>query len=285
MSISPAAYAVALLERLGISDVPQVQDVAARLGIEVEERDIESFDGALVRIKGSAAGVIALRRSIREAGRKNFTVAHEIGHLILPGHDDSTICRAEQVENWSRGLSTKELEANQFASELLMPTAVVAKVIGTPEPSFATCEALASTFGASLTAAAYKFTDVSPHRCAVIWSSAGQVRWFKGSGEFGAWVRIRERVDSRTFAHDAFAGSELPNRPEPVPADAWLDGSFDRDAMVLEQSRAMPNYNAVLTLLWLKDNPEPSDDEALEPLDPTEFGFGRKTWPAKSKRR
>jgi hypothetical protein len=276
MSISPAAYAVALLDRLGISEAPQVRDVAAKLGIGIEEREIESFDGALVRIKGSALGVIALRRSIRETGCKNFTVAHEIGHLILPGHDDSTVCRAEQVESWARGLSEKELEANQFAAELLMPTAVVTKAIGSPEPSFAPCEALAARFGTSLTAAAYKFTEVSPYPCAVVWSSAGEVRWFKSSGEFGAWVRIRERLDPRTFAHDAFAGTGLPNRPEPVPADAWLDGRFERDATVLEESRAMPNYNAVLTLLWLKSKPEPTDGEALEPLDPTEFGLGRK---------
>jgi len=255
MSISPAAYAVALLDRLGISDVPEIRDVAAKLGIGIEEREIESFDGALVRIKDSAVGVIALRRSIREGGRKNFTVAHEIGHLILPGHDDSAVCRAEQVESWARGLFAKELEANEFAAELLMPTAVVTKEIGTREPSFASCEALAARFRTSLTTASYRFTELSPYPCAVVWSSAGEVRWFKRSGEFSQWVRIRERVDPRTFAHDAFAGTGLPNRPEPVPADAWLDGNFERDATVLEQSRAMPNYNGVLTLLWLKENP------------------------------
>jgi hypothetical protein len=285
MSISSAAYAVALLDRLGISGVPEVRDIAAKLGIGIEERDIESFDGALVRVKGSAVGVIALRRSIREGGRKNFTVAHEIGHLILPGHDDSAVCRAEQVESWARGLSAKELEANQFAAELLMPTAVTVKVIGTSEPSFAPCEALAAIFATSLTAAAYKFTEVTSFPCAVVWSSAGEVKWFKGSGEFGAWVRIRERVDQRTFAHDAFAGTKLPNRPEAVPIDAWLDGSFEPDATVHEESRAMPSYNGVLTLLWLRDNREPIDDDGLESLDPTEFGLGRKKWPGKSKRR
>jgi hypothetical protein len=208
-----------------------------------------------------------------------------IGHLILPGHDDSTVCRSEQVESWARGLSARELEANQFAAELLMPTPVVAKVIGTREPSLAPCETLAAKFGTSLTAAAYRFTELSAYPCAVVWSSAGEVRWFKGSGEFNRWVRIRERVDTRTFAHDAFVGSEVPNRPEPVPADAWLDGDFDRDAMVLEQSRAMPSYNAVLTLISLKEDPKPIEDESLEPLDPTEFGLGRKRWPGRSRRR
>lgn len=37
----------------------------------------------------------------------------------------------------------------------------------------------------------------------------------------------------------------------------------------------MPNYNGVLTLLWLKDNREPGGDDALESPDPTEFGLGR----------
>jgi hypothetical protein len=285
MSISPAAFAAALLGRLGISDVPDVRDIAARLGITIEERDITSFDGALVRIKGSAVGAIALRHSIREPGRKNFTIAHEIGHLILPGHDESTVCGSEQVESWARGLPPKELEANQFAGELLMPTSAVSKVLGTPEPSLAPCEALAARFKTSLTAAAYRFTDLTSYPCAVVWSSARQVRWFKGSAEFGQWVRLRERVDERTFAHDAFQGSQVPQRPEPVPIDAWLQGNLDQDATVLEESRAMPHYDGVLTLLWMRESPEKTDDGGLEPLDPGEFGLERKTWPGKKRRR
>jgi hypothetical protein len=32
-----------------------------------------------------------IRKSIREAGRKNFTLAHEIGHFLLPGHDQTEL--------------------------------------------------------------------------------------------------------------------------------------------------------------------------------------------------
>ena len=59
MSIPPAACAVALLERLNLRGVPRVYDIAERLGVGIEEREISSFDGALVRVKGSAAGMIA----------------------------------------------------------------------------------------------------------------------------------------------------------------------------------------------------------------------------------
>jgi hypothetical protein len=40
----------------------------------------------------------------------------------------------------------------------------------------------------------------------------------------------------------------MADRREPVAADAWLDGHFERDAAVREHSRAMPNYNRVLTI-------------------------------------
>jgi hypothetical protein len=93
-------------------------------------------------------------------------------------------------------------------------------------------------------------------------------------------------VDERTFAHDAFRGTQVPQRPEPAPVDAWLDGHFEKGATVLEQSRSMPHYGGVLTLLWLKERPEVSDDEAgIEPLDPNEFGLGRRAWPGKRRYR
>jgi Zn-dependent peptidase ImmA (M78 family) len=285
MSISASAFASALLDRLGIADVPDVRDVASRLGISIVERNITSFDGALVRIKGAASGIIALRESIRESGRKNFTIAHELGHLILPGHDESTVCAPDQVESWARRLPPMELAANEFAGSLLMPVNAVLRAIENPEPSLAPCEAIAARFETSLTAAAYRFTELTSYPCAVVWSSSGEVKWFKPSPEFSQRVRVRERLDERTFAFDAFRASQLPRWPERVPVDAWLEGTFDEGATILEESRAMPYYDAVLTLLWLKEPPRNDSEDALEPLDPREFGVERRRWPGRAPRR
>ncbi len=48
----------------------------------------------------------------RHPNRKRFTVAHEIGHLIL--------CHTQQNYD-SENKETDDIEANQFAAELLMP--------------------------------------------------------------------------------------------------------------------------------------------------------------------
>lgn len=274
-------YASALLEQLGINEVPDVRDIAAKLKVGIEEADVSGFDGALVRVKGTAIGTIAIRQSIREVGRKNFTIAHEIGHLILPGHDESAVCGKEQVEAWDPKLPATELEANQFAGELMIPARMVERVFGTPEPSLEMAEGIASTFSASLTASAYRFVELTSYRCALVWSSSGQVRWFKGSAEFAQWVRTREQVDKRTFAYGCFLGTAPPRSWEAVPANAWLGGSYSDDAVVLEQSVAMPFYDGVLTLLWIRDAIEArhdDNDELLEPLDPNDFGLGRKRW-------
>ena len=81
------AYAKALLAELKVSGSPDARSIAAQLQLDVTELDVQGFDGGLVRAKGTPFGAIIVRDSIREPGRKSFTVAHEIGHFVLPGHD------------------------------------------------------------------------------------------------------------------------------------------------------------------------------------------------------
>lgn len=56
-------------------------------------------------------------------GRKRFTIAHELGHLILhnePYHVDTKFYLRNAMS--SRAESAMEIEANQFAANLLMPS-------------------------------------------------------------------------------------------------------------------------------------------------------------------
>jgi hypothetical protein len=49
----------------------------------------------------------------------------------------------------------------------------------------------------------------------------------------------------------------------------------------LEHSIRLPNYDAVLTLLWfqLRDSDDEDDPSNLEELDPEDFTLKRKRWP------
>jgi len=57
--------------------------------------------------------------------RRRFTIAHELGHLVLQRDDlfhvDEKFPVAFRSEDSSKAHSPFEVEANQFAAELLMP--------------------------------------------------------------------------------------------------------------------------------------------------------------------
>lgn len=120
-----------LLERASISAPPiPVEDIARLLGAEIVYSDFQSdVSGLLIRRGGSA--VIGVNNSQHEV-RRRFTIAHEIGHLLLHGAsegEDVHIDKRFNVQMRSSASSTAEdvaeVEANAFAAALLMPHEMV----------------------------------------------------------------------------------------------------------------------------------------------------------------
>ena len=73
-------YATALLNRIGQKTLPtRPREVARKLDIPIKEVDADNrYDGYLLKYKGSRG--IMINKSIMYETRKNFTIAHEIGH-------------------------------------------------------------------------------------------------------------------------------------------------------------------------------------------------------------
>jgi Zn-dependent peptidase ImmA (M78 family) len=121
-----------LVGRLGIR-APHIDPikVAKALGLEVVTEDLGSDVAGLLVRRGEQA-VIAVHRG-DPANRRNFTVAHEIGHHVLghqfePGehvHVDRGHFISQRGPRSSAGVDPKEVEANQFAAALLMPSDLV----------------------------------------------------------------------------------------------------------------------------------------------------------------
>lgn len=280
LSIGPA-YAVALLSEFGISGIPDLRDVAQRLNLKIKEVDAEGFDGALVRAEGLACGAIAVRQSIREIGRKNFTIAHEIGHYILPGHDTSTaVCAPSHIGNWSDTTQEREHQADEFAAELLLPTSYARPIFKSTAPSLDIIQKVAETGAASLSATAWRYCDLISERCAVVWSQQKRISWYKPSQEFGFFLKRGRAIEKGTQAFECFSGTRIHTKSEPVPADLWLDERVIAEGSSLwEHSIGLPSYNSVLSLLWIKgriDKYSDYDEPEAEELDPHRFDAARR---------
>lgn len=277
-----ALVALALRREFEIPPKVDLADLAKRLELEIVEVDSKSFDGALLRSSSGIAGQILVKRGIREAGRRRFTIAHEIGHYCL--HlDQQNSCSPRVIEGWKEGQPMPEREADSFASELLLPTVAVEQQVNKRWPSMHVVSDIAEHFGASMMAASRKFCDVAPQACAVVWSSQKVIRWFHPSPTFVNFIEPGAPLGYDSLALAAHEGRPVSGEMEEVPAENWIKSSWLKDgAMVSEQSILMPSYDGCLSLIWVRrpvEHKPTAEDELLAELDPQGFTLNRKQWP------
>ena len=244
-----ALVSESFLRRFGLDSRDRLTEIAEEFGLDVLYRPAESYDGALLRIRDAQRGCIVINSRIREESRKRFTLAHEIGHLFLPGQQEvSAPCKQQRIENWDADLYRPELEANRFAAEILMPPGLMAEFVQS-EPSLESIRSIAQLCGTSLTASAVRLITLTPRRAAVVWSQNQKILWSKVSTGFVRWIRKGE-VRENSFAAQCYRKQSVPDQLAPVPASAWLyEKGLQERAQILEQSVGLKNYGAVLSLL------------------------------------
>ena len=99
-----------------------VKRIVAAQACSIRTSDLKDISGILVR---SAKGnVIGVNKAHHET-RKRFTIAHELGHLMLHQGQEVWYDRDFRVslrsDESSAGVNVEEVEANFFAASLLMP--------------------------------------------------------------------------------------------------------------------------------------------------------------------
>jgi Zn-dependent peptidase ImmA (M78 family) len=121
-----------IIEEMGVQKPPiRINDIYKHLKQNRNNRvEITSFnfgentDGQTVEIEGSS---LVGYNDDKHIHRKRFTVAHELGHMLL-GHTNTNSSHEFDVYD-GEGFDPKEVEANQFAAELLIPLLLVKKEI------------------------------------------------------------------------------------------------------------------------------------------------------------
>lgn len=251
MSISLATLkASTIIQSLQIRHPSEIniEEISMERGAFVHEKEIDGAEAWLVR-KGSTA-IITVNSKLHEQGRKRFAIAHELGHFELHNDSQFVICSDEDMYVWNRSKS-QEIEANEFASCILMPEVIFTRYIKKEAPNMDRVSELSGEFGTALTATALRYVQLSLEPCAVAISRNGTLKWYKKSDSFGFHLKVGEKLSPDTYAFDYFDGIELPVRPRKVPATGWIAGEIDSDAEIFEHSVALKSYDVVLSLLWI----------------------------------
>lgn len=266
--MTPEDEARKFLDELGITELPVIpKNICHKLNISYHEDPLKSIDGLLIVDPHTGCGLISVNAFIAEQGRKNFTGAHELGHLCLDTYSQSKFfCSRETIESFNPKIQPIELRANHFAAELLMPKFIYQELVDARDPGWDHIKELTTISQTTLTATARRFIDLTDHACVLIVSEGGMISWFHKSEEFRPYVQMEDRVVSPdTIAYTAFQGSKPPNCFECIKADNWLSGrGVQPHTEILEWTLPMNSYGQVLTLLF--------DEEGIEGWDEDEYG-------------
>ncbi len=102
-----------------------VERIARAKGAKIKTESVEHrVSGFLYRRPSVGKSIIGVNR-LQHRNRQRFTIAHELGHLLLHSgdvvHVDTSFNVKHRDERSSSGTDVSEMEANLFAAELLMP--------------------------------------------------------------------------------------------------------------------------------------------------------------------
>jgi len=178
---SPEILAATIVHHYGTIDLPiPLYRIAHDVGInEIIAADTASFEGILVADVGKSAGSIAYNSTSR-LERARFTIAHELGHFLIPTHDARAQCGKAELGIFKSTNSrhAKEAEANRFAANLIMPhDFFVPQIRRLGSPELAHVIELAKRFCVSREAAARRYVELAEDDCVVIFSHNGVIRY------------------------------------------------------------------------------------------------------------
>jgi Zn-dependent peptidase ImmA (M78 family) len=243
-----------LLNELSIlaPDEIDVERMALFKDAQVRYEPLQGMDGCIVR-EGRAA-IITVNSAITYEGQRRFVIAHELGHFFLhPNTRQIESVSRDQTNDWSDRQEVEEYEANLFAAELLMPSALFAPRIKGKTPGFDLIESLQKEFATTLTATAVQFVLNSKEECAIVSCSGRQRMWFILSPGFSFHLL------DETYIHGCSCAAEVGpikrhSRSSQIEADYWLEGFRGyHKAYITEDARYFTVLNQSLSLLWIHD--------------------------------
>ena len=185
----------------------------------------DAFEGMLARDPDDhAVWGIAYNGKAR-GERQRFTIAHELGHFILHrSQKQSFNCDSQSVHTGIDGLRQIEREADEFASNLLMPGDLLREWISNQRIDLHVLSAIAKRFQVSFEALCIRFIKLTKQRAILVYWDNGFVKYeWRSSSAVRTRARIRRNGDPQ----------------EPLPGTLAADTSVEQEWDGTEMSAAI----------------------------------------------
>lgn len=254
-----------LLEDIGveeITDIPMDLFVAG-LDATLIEEPLKNSDGKIIR--GNSKTLIKVNSEIKFEERKRFTIAHEIGHFLLHNKLDLEVHNeTSNTLNWFNATEQQakkgiqEWEANDFASELLMPESLVRRETYKKKFSPTLVKNLSIRFKTSLTSIIYRLVSLDIYPLFVVFIHSGNVKFWSKSNNY--WVKIKD-ITKLPPPEDSVAQEYINgnyeylysgnDKAQRIYKSTWFEIKDDEDdTPFFEYCLPTKEYKTIISVIW-----------------------------------
>lgn len=227
-------------------------DFCAYHNVAVDFDELSNCEGRISSHNGKA--IVTIKPNQKYESRQRFSIAHELGHFFLH-KNPAFYCDLKDLAFWKEGDAEKsrEFEANQFASELLMPSKLVSDFTSKERVTFTLASAVAEEFNTSLISSIIKSVEICRFATAVAFYKPGfSLYSYVSKPMYELFLRPKTgRLDSSTLAAKTSRWVQYPKQTN-IFGDSWFEDSYKlRPYIVTEEANFFENIGLGISILTL----------------------------------
>lgn len=236
--------------------------------VTYQEKYLNSKKFCGISIGDRTGAEILVNAAIDNRGRKNFTAAHEIGHVLLhiqSGLQSQFECTNDDIYG-GNGDNNRvyEKEANEFASSLLMPKSLIGKSISRNDLSWQLVQTIGRDCKTSLEATARRIVRLSKDPCALVIHKNGQMWTPIKASSFSPFIENMPFPDYLKTSPDII-DKDLPDSMLECDASDWLGDRKDLPERIFYRSIRNEEYDRTMTLILISEIDDDDEGEWEEP--------------------
>ncbi|NKF08281.1 ImmA/IrrE family metallo-endopeptidase [Clostridium gasigenes] len=245
----PEQYAQDIVSSFDLTPPIDLNKVCEKLDIKVNYEPLCSIEALLIVSRGKR-NIILNNSKAAYPQRERFTIAHEIGHYIMPWHENLQQC--DNVVDFKSD-DDFECQANDFASELLVPKSNLLEDIKHKKISISLIKNLAEKYNVSLVVMARKVLKHTDAEAVVL------IYWPNGkkyiqmmSGTFKE--ELKDGSITKSSAHKLLTSYNTSAEIKSVlDSSIWFKESKNT-YIIVEESMLQNKLGRVFTLLRKADD-------------------------------
>lgn len=253
-----------VLYEIGIDSALElpIELIVSGRGAMLRFAPLKNCDGRIAM--GENRSLITINQELSNEGRRRFTIAHELGHhelhrKIFESHNDS-----ETILNWfddriyTQRKGIQEFEANQFATEFLMPEVTFLNELQGRSFSPHLIRELSDKFITSRTSIIFRFLELGSHPICVFYMNNNRVVYWKKSIDFNHSIKDITRLEppGDSVACEFYITGRIydqKNSKQEIVKSTWCNLNWresDNDFNFFEWCIVMPDRSTVLSVIW-----------------------------------